>query len=627
MPPGDRPLTEQQVALIRQWIAEGAQWRGHWAFEPIGSPSPPATSRTDWANGEIDQFVLSRLERAGLSPAPSAEKSVLLRRVTYDLTGLPPTPEEMAAFLADASADAYAKVVDRLLDSPRYGERWGRHWLDVVRYADTNSFERDGPKPHSWRYRDYVIRSLNADKPYDRFLVEQLAGDELPDAGADELIATGFYRLGPWDDEPADRAQGRFEELDDIVTTVGQSMLGLTINCARCHDHKIDPLTQRDYYQMLAFFNGIRGMAAEGPAVERQIFVETKSREEFEGQQQVIDEDQRELEQAIDQIRTTLLTRYREANGSSAAGEIYAADLEDVEFRFYRDTFDRLPDFDMLKAETVGKLAEHLFDLSPATRDTAFGFRFTARLIVPVEGDYTFYLDSDDGARLRVGKKTVLVYDGLHGLGDEQEGTVHLKPGRQEIRLEYFQREGGLGLRLEWSGPGLARRPLTKNADRPARPVDLAAIMTSDGAKLLGQGEFDRHDELLRKLAALKTSRTPAEFALSVTESGPAPPETFILERGRRMLQGPRSSRRFPASWAASRWRSRRPRPARPPAVGGLALARWIASADNPLTARVMANRVWQQHFGRGIVRSSNNFGARAHPPPTRNCSIGLPGG
>ena len=282
MPPGDRPLSQQQVALIRQWIADGAQWRGHWAFEPIGSPAPPATSRTDWADGEIDRFVLSRLERAGLSPAPPAEKSVLLRRVTYDLTGLPPTPEEMAAFLADASADAYAKVVDRLLDSPRYGERWGRHWLDVVRYADTNSFERDGPKPHSWRYRDYVIRSLNADKPYDRFLVEQLAGDELPDVGADELIATGFYRLGPWDDEPADRAQSRFEELDDVVTTVGQSMLGLTINCARCHDHKIDPLTQRDYYQMVAFFNGIRGMAAEGPAVERQIFVETKSREEFE---------------------------------------------------------------------------------------------------------------------------------------------------------------------------------------------------------------------------------------------------------------------------------------------------------------------------------------------------------
>ncbi len=186
-----------------------------------------------------------RLEREGLAPAPPAEKGVLLRRAYYDLTGLPPTPDEVAAFVADESPDAFAKVVDRLLESPRYGERWGRHWLDVVRYADTNSFERDSAKPNSWRYRDYVIRSLNADKPYDQFLLEQLAGDELPDAGPDAIIATGFYRLGPFDDEPADREQYRYEELDDIVSTTGQALLGLTINCARCHDHKIDPLTQR----------------------------------------------------------------------------------------------------------------------------------------------------------------------------------------------------------------------------------------------------------------------------------------------------------------------------------------------------------------------------------------------
>ena len=185
MPPGDnKPLSAEQVALVRQWIAQGAEWRGHWAFEPVGRAIAPGGERSSAGRAARSmRFILGRLEREGLAPAPPAEKSVLLRRAYYDLTGLPPTPDEVAAFLADPSPEAFAKVVDRLLDSPRYGERWGRHWLDVVRYADTNSFERDSAKPNAWRYRDYVIRSLNADKPYDQFLLEQLAGDELPDAG------------------------------------------------------------------------------------------------------------------------------------------------------------------------------------------------------------------------------------------------------------------------------------------------------------------------------------------------------------------------------------------------------------------------------------------------------------
>src|SRR5262249_5193339 len=171
--------------------------------------------------------------------------------------GLPPSPAEVDAFLADTSATAFEKVVDRLLESQHYGEKWGRHWLDVVRYADTNSFERDGDKPSSWRYRDYVIRSFNDDKPYDQFIREQLAGDELPEVTPDSLIATGYYRLGLWDDEPADRMLAKFDGLDDIVATTGQVFLGLTVNCARCHDHKIDPFPQADYYRLLAFFHNI----------------------------------------------------------------------------------------------------------------------------------------------------------------------------------------------------------------------------------------------------------------------------------------------------------------------------------------------------------------------------------
>jgi mono/diheme cytochrome c family protein len=622
MPPGDlKPLTPEQVALLRQWIVQGAEWRGHWSFEPVAVRSPPAVSDRAWPRGEIDAFILARLEREGLVPAPPAEKSALLRRACFDLTGLPPRPDEMTAFLADESPEAFAKVVDRLLESPHYGERWGRHWLDVVRYADTNSFERDSAKPNSWRYRDYVIRSLNADKPYDQFLIEQLAGDELTDAGADAIIATGFYRLGPFDDEPADREQYRYEELDDIVSTTGQALLGLTINCARCHDHKIDPLSQRDYYQMVSFFNGIRSNASNGPAIETQIFAESGSRESYDEARQAVDRQRDEIQRDIDQIEWTLLTRYREANGTVAAGEIYPADLEDLEFRFYRDTFEVLPDFGSVKPETVGKLPDHLFDLSPATRETAFGFAFRGKLVVRVEGDYTFRLDSDDGSRLRIytnasapREKVELAYTGIHALGDERKATFHLAAGRYPIQLEYFQREGGFGLRLDWSGPDFERRPLTKNADRPARPIDLATLVASEGPRLMGQAEVDRHAELIRKLAALKAS-LPTEFALSVTEAGPVPQETFVLERGNVHARGAKVEPAFPGILARQPVVIAPPPPSATTCGRRLALAHWIASPTNPLTARVMANRVWQHHFGRGIVRSPNNFGALGNPP------------
>ena len=256
MPPEGSALSAAEVALVREWIEAGAQWQAHWAFRPVAQP-PDDPARPA---GSVDAFIDAGLAARGLSRTPEADRATLLRRVTYGVTGLPPSAAEMRKFLADESPDAWEKVVDRLLASPHYGEHWARHWLDLVRYAETNSFERDGAKPHAWRYRDYVIRSFNDDTPYDRFVIEQLAGDELPHATPDALIATGYYRLGLWDDEPADRLQARYDGLDDIVSTTSQVFLGLTLNCARCHDHKIDPLPQRDYYAMLAFFHNVTPM-------------------------------------------------------------------------------------------------------------------------------------------------------------------------------------------------------------------------------------------------------------------------------------------------------------------------------------------------------------------------------
>jgi hypothetical protein len=278
MPPGGK-LPQGELDILTRWVKEGIPWTSRPAPSPAGTPAPaPAASRAivearrQWSNqpvvrptvpsvkdrsgirNPVDAFILSRLEAEGLRPAPEADRVTLIRRLTYDLTGLPPTPEEVDAFLADGARDAYERLVDRLLASSRYGERWARHWLDLVRFGETNGYERDSAKPFAWRYRDYVIDAFNRDKPYDQFVREQLAGDEINPGSAESLIATGFYRLGIWDDEPADRPQARYDTLDGVISTAGQVFLGMTLNCARCHDHKVDPIPQRDYYRLLAFF-------------------------------------------------------------------------------------------------------------------------------------------------------------------------------------------------------------------------------------------------------------------------------------------------------------------------------------------------------------------------------------
>jgi hypothetical protein len=242
--------------------------RGYWAFQPVQRSPVPSISNSQSPN-PIDAFVLARLKKKKLTMNPPATPRELVRRAYFDLLGLPPTPEEVMAFEKNPTDPTWEKLIDRLLASPHYGERWGRHWLDLVRYAESNGYERDGEKPNAWRYRDYVIESFNSDKPYDRFIREQLAGDEIADeqladaAGSrewrDAIIATGFYRLHVWDDEPDSTVKAEFDDLDDIMVTTGTAFLGLTIGCARCHDHKFDPISQVDYYSMLSFMRSIDG--------------------------------------------------------------------------------------------------------------------------------------------------------------------------------------------------------------------------------------------------------------------------------------------------------------------------------------------------------------------------------
>ena len=237
------------------------QGRQHWAFQPLSKAEAPLVKDATWPRNDIDRFVLAKLEAAGLKPSPEADRATLIRRLYLDLIGLPPSPEEVFAFEKDKSSQAYERVVDRLLQSPQYGERWGRHWLDLARYADTGGFHNDLDRPYAWKYRDYVIQSFNDDKPYARFVAEQLAGDEVEGANEQSLIATGFCRNGPSNDDNMGKTkealeQYRADQMDDLIATTGNVFLGLTIGCARCHDHKTDPLLQRDYYSLFAIFNG-----------------------------------------------------------------------------------------------------------------------------------------------------------------------------------------------------------------------------------------------------------------------------------------------------------------------------------------------------------------------------------
>jgi cytochrome c553 len=331
MPPKQK-LTDAQISTLTKWVemgapmtplaasrpavAEGpakrippqvnAETMKFWSFQPVKRLEAPKVKRADWVKTPIDAFVLAKLEANHLDPAPRATKTVLLRRAYYDLTGLPPTPAEVEAFLKDTSPNAFENVVDRLLASPRYGERWARHWLDVVRFAETNSFERDGIKSNAWRFRDYVIESFNKDKPFDQFVKEQIAGDELDHVTADSIIATGFYRLGIWDDEPADKMQARMDELDDIVTTTGQAFLGLTVNCARCHDHKLDPIPQKDYYRLLSFFRGLRPNAGAGDNVLTPIAPDNELKAVLD-EMKAVNRRKNELERQIAEIEKPIL--------------------------------------------------------------------------------------------------------------------------------------------------------------------------------------------------------------------------------------------------------------------------------------------------------------------------------
>jgi len=492
MPPNGR-LAEKQIALIERWVKAGSPWpddqtiqapeqhetpkandetRNFWSFKPLTRPEVPNVITKGITEGSaIDQFVATGLAEASLKPNPRADRQTLIRRAYYDLIGLPPTPQQVADFVADTDEKAFEKLLDELLDSPHYGEKWGRHWLDLVRFAESNSYERDATKPDAWRYRDYVIDSFNQDKPYDVFIREQIAGDEMSPWKADQIIATGFLRLGIWDDEPADEEQALYDDLDDIMATTSQVFLGLTINCARCHDHKLDPISQKDYYSMLSFFAGVHRFG--GPGRNGRNFA-------FASASIAPPEDRERLDSETKQHRKKI-------------NEIKAG-MREIEER-------------VKKVLTGGEVDDFKHEQN----------------------------------RLRIIRK--------------------LAPEKvtKEDHVDYAR------LKKE-------RHQLEKNPPKSAR---MTLAVTTMGTKVRDMFVLARGNP-----------HAPTE---------PVRP-TFleILGGGEATIEAPEHGKSS----------GRR-----------LALANWIASPDNPLTARVMANRLWQHHFGRGLVASSNNFGLQGDAP------------
>ena len=618
MPP-DGKLDDADLEILAKWINIELPYpvqdtdvqpisktaSDYWAYRPLKRSQVPSVQTSDWVNNPIDAFILAKLEAHDLTPAAPASKLTLIRRVYYDLTGLPPSPEAVEAFLNNTSPDAYEKLIDKLLKSPRYGEKWGRHWLDLVRYAETNGYENDSDKPYIWRYRDYVVNAFNKDKPYDQFIKEQLAGDELDTVTTETIIATGYHRLGVWDDSPADRKLARYDYLDDIVSTTGQVMLGMTVGCARCHDHKIDPISTRDYYSLLAFFHDVtpnnRGPLADIGTLEQQAVRDKRLAEKRLAEQEAQDK----LFKIQEIIKIELAKNISEEIVSDAP----VSPMHDLTYRFYRDTFEQFPDnFDLLEPTTEGRLFSNLFSLAPASRKKDICLVFEGTLQVPEEATYTFHIDLQGTCRLILNGYRVAELIGARDV------EVALTNGEVSIRLEYFNKDiDKPQLTVSWSGSSFEKQPLSTNATinfNELLKTHAELIETSKSLKAL----VDQQKELKKQRDQRRRQRVPYDHqALSVSESKQTP--THILRRGNPHLVGREVKPAFPEVL-------------NPPIVDippvpedakssgkRRILAEWVTNAKNPLTARVMVNRIWQHHFGRGIVQSTNDFGQLGTSP------------
>ncbi len=673
MPFGNPPLPAEKIDLIRSWIDQGAPGtdsaRGgevkttHWAFVKPARPAIPEVKHKGWLRNPIDNFVLARLEKEGLSPSPEADKETLIRRVSLDLIGLPPTIAEVDAFLADKSSDAYEKVVDRLLASPHYGERWARPWLDLARYADTHGYEKDDRRV-AWKYRHWVINALNQDMSFREFTIEQIAGDMLPNLSTGQLIATGFHRNTLLNQEGGiDQEEQRWYTLVDRANTTASVWLGITLGCAQCHNHKYDPFTQKDYYQFLAFFDNAEYKTqnlgqGEGWILEPEIELPTpeqekKSKElkaEVDRLQTVLDTTTPELEAA--QVKweeemkhagaewTTLRpTHYASAGGATltlkddlsilAGGKNPEADTYTIEAKTDRTgiTGVRLEVLNdpSLPHKGPGRDPEGNFFLSsfeveaaPADEPQAIQkvvFKeavanesqkgYSVKNLVNDEPGPKGWAIEALPAPTPLVRQAVLIPDKPFGFTLGTQLTIRLK---HEMR--HASRNIG---RLRLSATSIADPGSI--ARLPARVVPIleipAAQRTSEQKNQLAAA-YRALAPLLQpardRLAEAKKSLQDLGIvtALIMRERNSETPSTYMHIRGSYLAVGDRVYAAVPAVFHPL---PKNETPSR------LALAQWLVDDDNPLTARVQVNRFWETLFGRGIVETSEDFGSQGERP------------
>jgi hypothetical protein len=514
MPQEGPLLSAKDIGLLRAWIDQGVAWddellppsggaRRHWAFQPVRKPKPPQVKDGTWPLSSIDRFVAAAHEVHRLRPTGDADRRVLIRRLYFDLLGIPPSPEDVEAFVADPSPTAYERLVDRLLASPQYGERWGRHWLDVARFAESEGYESNHPRPFAWRYRDYVVESFNADRPFAQFVRQQLAGDELTPYTDENLIATGFLAAARISSNEEDKYLQRNDVLVDIANTTGNAFLGLTVQCAQCHDHKFDPFTQHDYYRLQGFFVG--GQPANLTLKDERLWAEHLAAKPAEYDRLLA-------------LKQSLYTLGRQRRVAEATAKLSAEQLA---------ALDTPPGERSAAQERIAREAELSFQLTPEGIERG----------IPPE----------DRKRYDAAKKRLAELDAK--IPPLPQTWGYYSPATSPHALRVLPQLGFYPL------------PFEAQALRQAKPF------------LLVRGDVHQRGELL-------AADVPEVLR---SDEKPSPPKQSLT--------------------SAERMNSR------------TALAAWITNSKNPLAARVWVNRLWQYHFGRGLVTTADNFGLRGQRP------------
>lgn len=657
-----RALDADEVELLRRWIDEGADWPAsasresedegsrHWAYVPPARPVPPRVESPDWCRNPIDRFVLARLEAKGLEPSPGADRVTLIRRVSLDLTGLPPTPREVDAFLSDPARDAYERVVDRLLASPHYGERWARHWMDLARYADSHGFTVDGARS-MWPWRDWVVDAFNQDLPFDRFTELQLAGDLLPDASLSDRVATGFHRNTLINQEGgADDEEFRVAAVKDRVDTTASVWLGSTLACAQCHSHKFDPFTQRDYYRMYAVFDQTadRGVST-GPQIEVPSPDEQREIER-------IDAERARLRKRLDRSTPDLEAAQAEWERETLARNDQWRVPEDLELVGTGDArFERLADGSWRGVGPGPERSTYTFRVAGPPADvTALRLEVFADDAFPQRGPgrakngnfvlnrFLAFAVGADGERRPLSVASAHADHSQHLShashwpvenvldGDDRTGWAILpKTGSfhvavlplaaplrtadgESLEVDLVQHYGSrhtIG-RLRLS---LTERP-GPDAKSSVTASRLLALMRTPPPKRRAA----ERDELARHYRSIAPALDATRAAVhALNDARPRPPKTLVMQ----IASEPRETRML------LRGSFLDPGPAVEPGVPSvlagdddvvatrLDLARWLVAPGNPLTHRVLVNRAWQRFFGLGIVLTENDFGTRGAPP------------